>query len=239
MSTSTGRVVHKIDPDADAVITLKHTLVVVFAAWDDVDVEGPHLEEPPPCEILPAEGLVLYDAPEELDLNPAEDSVATDSVVEPEPDVSELSSHDGETEYHVSSNHLRLASAKFKRTPSKGSWKECIPSEDDGWYHIPAQDWDEESFLILLNDLHLRSHQLPQSVSLEMLAKIAVLVDYYECGEAVELLTNMWIQKCQEDQSHPIGILPGSDAVDMYSVGLSATAGIRRGNGRRCQAKCA
>ena len=58
---------------------------------------------------------------------------------------------------------------------------------------ITAADWDEEAFLILLNILHLRNRKVPRIVSLEMLAKIAVLIDYYECGEALEGFTEKWV----------------------------------------------
>jgi hypothetical protein len=41
--------------------------------------------------------------------------------------------------------------------------------------------------------IHSRHKQIPRTVTLEMLAKIAVLVEYYECGDTVEIYTSMWI----------------------------------------------
>jgi hypothetical protein len=95
--------------------------------------------------------------------------------------------------FRVSSRHLMLASPWIRRALTKDAWSESNRHEVDGLFHITAEDWDEDSFLILLNILHLRNRQVPRTVTLEMLAKIAVLVDYYECGEAIELFTDMWI----------------------------------------------
>lgn len=62
-----------------------------------------------------------------------------------------------------------------------------------GKRHISAEDWDEEAFLILMNIIHLRNHKVPRTITLEMLAKFAVIVDYYECGESVDLFISMWV----------------------------------------------
>lgn len=41
--------------------------------------------------------------------------------------------------------------------------------------------------------LHGLNREVPRKITLEMLAKIAILVDYYQCHEAVELAVIMWI----------------------------------------------
>lgn len=46
---------------------------------------------------------------------------------------------------------------------------------------------------MLLNILHLRFRQVPRSLSLEFLAKLAMLVDYYRCWEAFDLIAEVWI----------------------------------------------
>jgi hypothetical protein len=95
--------------------------------------------------------------------------------------------------YYVSSRHMMLASPWFHRALTKNVWSESGRSKDDRRFHITTEDWDADALLIILNAFHLRNKQVPRTVSLKMLAKIAVLVDYYECGEAIELYTNMWI----------------------------------------------
>lgn len=106
-----------------------------------------------------------------------------------------------EIHYHVSSRHLQLASSWFKRALTKEAWAES--ELVDGQYRISAQDWDEDALLLVLNILHLRNKQVPRTVSLDMLAKIAILVDYYSCGEAVELFTDMWIKDAKMKAAVP------------------------------------
>jgi hypothetical protein len=97
--------------------------------------------------------------------------------------------------YYVSSRHLMLASPWFQRALTEGGWSESGRSDNDERFHITAEDWDADAFLILINAFHLRNKQVPRTVSLEMLAKIAVLVDYYDCGEAIELYANIWVDE--------------------------------------------
>lgn len=95
--------------------------------------------------------------------------------------------------FHVCSGNLMSASPWFNRVLKRDGWMESNRNEEDRRFRISAEDWDEEAFLILMNIFHLRNRDVPRTVSLEMLAKIAVLVDYYDCGEAIELYTDMWI----------------------------------------------
>jgi hypothetical protein len=93
----------------------------------------------------------------------------------------------------LSSRHLILASPIF-RTMLTGCWQESrIRSENK--YLIELEDYDANAFMILMNVIHGRIRSIPRSIDLETLAKIAVLVDYYDCHEVVELATEMWIKK--------------------------------------------
>tara|TARA_R110002003_G_scaffold46_1_gene3708 strand:- start:12 stop:491 length:480 start_codon:yes stop_codon:yes gene_type:complete len=92
----------------------------------------------------------------------------------------------------------------FMRALGEAGWSESKPSEDDGLFHITADEWDADAFLILLNIMHLRNRQIPRKLPLEMLAKIAVLVDYYECGEAVEMFTSLWIDHLKNVSALPL-----------------------------------
>ncbi|KAH8730304.1 hypothetical protein GQ44DRAFT_701142 [Phaeosphaeriaceae sp. PMI808] len=110
---------------------------------------------------------------------------------------------DEEICYYVSSRHLTLASPKFERMLAGGRWKEGVRHETDGLYHIDAEDWDKEALLLLLEVLHHRNRRVPRRVSLEMLAKIAVLIDYYNCAEALEAFTEQWIEHLKVDSPVP------------------------------------
>lgn len=93
----------------------------------------------------------------------------------------------------LSSRHLILASPNFK-TMLTGCWQEStIRSEDKN--SIKVEDWDANALIILMNVVHGRIRSIPRSIDLETLAKIAVLVDYYNCHEVVELAVEMWITR--------------------------------------------
>jgi hypothetical protein len=105
--------------------------------------------------------------------------------------------------YHVSSRHLALASGFFKTSLSRNGWIEGQPNTADGMYHLSTADWDPQALLILLRVLHLRNRMVPRSLTLEMLTKVAVLVDYYRCGEAVELFSQMWVDAARKSSPVP------------------------------------
>ena len=102
--------------------------------------------------------------------------------------------------YHVSSQHLITASPKFRTELT--SWSESRKGEDE-FYHIHTDDWDPESLEIVLNVLHLRFRQVPRSLDLELLAEVAMLVDYYRCWEAFDLIADVWIKDIRKTQPVP------------------------------------
>ncbi|KAG8159538.1 hypothetical protein KVR01_010175 [Diaporthe batatas] len=67
-------------------------------------------------------------------------------------------------------------------------------SRVDSWYKISATDWDEKAFKLLMDIVHGNSHNVPRHVDLELLAKIAVLVDYYKCYDVVKFYSDTWIE---------------------------------------------
>lgn len=85
-----------------------------------------------------------------------------------------------------------LASPVFKKLLS-GGWKENVTFLQKGSVEITAEGWDTEALLIMLRAMHCQHHSIPRTVTLEMLAKVAVLVDYYKCKEAVGIFTDIWI----------------------------------------------
>ncbi|KAF4966748.1 hypothetical protein FSARC_5613 [Fusarium sarcochroum] len=93
--------------------------------------------------------------------------------------------------FKLSSQHLRLSSAFFRKLIC-GDWKEK-ESEPGFKWTITATDWDPDALLILMNILHLQTRAVPRTLAFEMLAKVAVLVDYYDCCQAVEPWAEVWI----------------------------------------------
>ncbi|PYH75518.1 hypothetical protein BO82DRAFT_359969 [Aspergillus uvarum CBS 121591] len=92
----------------------------------------------------------------------------------------------------VSAKHLILASSVFRRLLT-GGWKESINYLQKGSVEITADSWDVDALLIMLRIIHCQSRQIPRKLTLEMLAKVAVLTDYYNCREAVVFFADTWI----------------------------------------------
>lgn len=120
----------------------------------------------------------------------------TDGHEEPQPEVcQELEPESPEepiVKYLVSSRHLALASRYFSAKLS-GPWIEASVKHIDGCYHMDATDWDSEALLILMHVIHGKTRSVPRHIDLEMLAKLAVLVDYYDCHEAIEIYCPLWV----------------------------------------------
>ncbi|KAL2150167.1 hypothetical protein VTH82DRAFT_7843 [Thermothelomyces myriococcoides] len=91
----------------------------------------------------------------------------------------------------VSSRHLKLASPVF-RAALTGPWDESV-SAADGRRRITADDWDPKAMLILLNLIHGCNNQVSRTLSLELLCKVSVLVDYYRVHEAVRFPSLQWV----------------------------------------------
>ncbi|KAK4450583.1 hypothetical protein QBC34DRAFT_274939, partial [Podospora aff. communis PSN243] len=68
---------------------------------------------------------------------------------------------------------------------------------------VGAEDWDAEALVVAMNVLHSHCHQVPKTVSLEMLAKIAVIIDYYKIHETLQITASLWIKGLEK-------ALPGS-----------------------------
>jgi hypothetical protein len=127
---------------------------------------------------------------------------ALSSPMSIEPEEKPLPADEKGVHYHVSSRHLKLASRCFNTMLSGEKWDEGIRKED-GLFCMRLEGWDADAFLILMDIFHLRNRRVPRSVDLDTLAKIAVMVDYYECEEATELFTAMWITDWKKKQSVP------------------------------------
>ncbi|KAL2020299.1 hypothetical protein VTK56DRAFT_8527 [Thermocarpiscus australiensis] len=98
--------------------------------------------------------------------------------------------------FRVSSRHLILASTVFKAAFT-GRWREGTRTPE-GYLVIEAEDWDAAAMLIAMNIVYGHLRQVDVDVSLEELAKLAVLVDYYGLHDALWLHTTIWIKKLQQ-----------------------------------------
>lgn len=97
----------------------------------------------------------------------------------------------------VSAKYLTFASSVFKSMLT-GGFKESKDLSQNGSVEITAQDWDVEALLVVLRAIHGQYISVPQKLTLEMLAKVAVIADYYQCKEALFIITDKWINNLEE-----------------------------------------
>ena len=100
----------------------------------------------------------------------------------------------------ASSKHLTLSSPQFERTLQQG-FREGNELQSTGCLELPIEDWEAMPFLILMMIIHGRMRAVRREISLKRLSEMAVLVDYYECYEVVEVFSDMWIHAGQERMS--------------------------------------
>ncbi|KOC17613.1 hypothetical protein AFLA70_304g001121 [Aspergillus flavus AF70] len=92
----------------------------------------------------------------------------------------------------VSASHLTSVSPVFK-SALEGTWKEGLTLRSAGSVNITVDGWDLEALLILLRICHCKHHQVPRTLGLELLAKITLLVDYYQCFDVLRFFADTWI----------------------------------------------
>lgn len=121
----------------------------------------------------------------------------TEEANEGNPALPQEAGRDVAIRIRVSSKHLTLASPYFNAM-FKGNWKEGNALRSDGSVTLFIDNWDPDALSIVMNIIHGRTRQVPREVTIETLGKIAVIVDYYGCSEAVEVFSDMWINKLKD-----------------------------------------
>jgi hypothetical protein len=99
-----------------------------------------------------------------------------------------------EVRFQVSSAHLILSSPYF-RSSLTGPWKEAQALRDNQPVEMICPGWDTEAMLIFLQIAHAQPWELPETVETELLAKVAVVADYYGCQRLVQYYAERWIAK--------------------------------------------
>ncbi|KAF4209119.1 hypothetical protein CNMCM8927_007486 [Aspergillus lentulus] len=109
-------------------------------------------------------------------------------------ETSKDANEDQQVHVRVSSKHLALASPVFRRMLS-GPWQEAQNLAAGDRSEIETECWNVGAMLILMNIIHGRGPKVPREITLNALAEIAVLVVYYECYEAVDVMAEIWMDK--------------------------------------------
>jgi hypothetical protein len=164
---------HTVDPDGDVILTLEYPNDP-FAPEDGIASTDTDTQSPDSNALTKGDG-------------PSDTIPPPEGITEPEEDVKA-----GPVTFRVSSRHLALASPFFKSALT-GQWEESVKTE--GELRINSQGWDSTALGIFLKAIHRQYRQVPRSLELEMLAKVAVIVDYYDAHQAMEILSPIWIDE--------------------------------------------
>ncbi|KAJ5731576.1 uncharacterized protein N7483_006084 [Penicillium malachiteum] len=168
--------------------------------------EEPAPEEPATEEPAPEESAAEYPSPEEPTV---EEFAAEESAAEyPTPEEPAVEDSAAEADFieasdstcyriQVSAKHMILASPVFE-TMLTGGWKESITFAQKGSVEVDAESWNIEALLIVLRAIHGQHYNIPQKLTLEMLAQVAVITDYYKCKEPLHILKDIWIKNLDE-----------------------------------------
>ena len=168
---------YEIDPTGDTLLVL-HNPDAPFAGWD-AQVEHP----------------AVYDVNWTFKWPGDDDSSNEESVftrMESSDTQDTRLPGEGPVRMRLSSNALRLSASTFSKMLS-GHWKEGIASSDCA-HTIETRDWGRDAMLIVMRIIHHKAQAVPRIISLELLASIALLVDFYECNEAVGIFGETWIK---------------------------------------------
>lgn len=89
-----------------------------------------------------------------------------------------------------------FASPVFKRLLG-GNFKEGTTLSQNGSVKVKAQGWDIDALLIVLYAIHGQYHLIPEKLTIEALAKVAVITDYYLCKKVLYIMAKTWINNLE------------------------------------------
>ncbi|KAJ5919272.1 hypothetical protein N7466_010215 [Penicillium verhagenii] len=168
--TTMSHPTHILDPDGEVIIVLRNANSPFAQVSEDS---------------IPAEKVLEVNAPEEE--VPEEEVPEADIPVEAPSDI----------RIQVSAKHMMFSSSYFKKSLT-GLWKESISYQQKGSVEITADGWDSNALLIVFRAIHCQYNQIPKKITLEMLAKVAAIADYYDCKDILYVMTDRWIDSLAE-----------------------------------------
>lgn len=187
------KVDHELDPDGDTILILRNP-DAPFAVWV-AENQWPDLLSPKAT--VGKKGDTSQQTPtenanDESSVHIQQQVLGDGEIVSsPKPDPQVAPTTKADVKFRVSSKHLMLAS-KYFYSLFNGLWKENNTNSDSN-YSLYTDDWDGEALLIMLNIIHGRNRKVPRTLSLEQVARIAVIIDYYQCHEVAEAFSDGWI----------------------------------------------
>ena len=93
----------------------------------------------------------------------------------------------------VSSSHLKFVSRVFRKM-LEGPWKEGMSSSEP-FRQINTTGWDALAFVVVLDAIHGRHRGIPNKPTVGLLTRIATVIDYYECHDALYVYFDRWLNQ--------------------------------------------
>ena len=190
---------HKVDDDGDVDLILPLSENVPIHLEDFVDIPTPTRQELATQRILDKVfrrslyfGTNSKKAPA-VSAPSANLIHETENEKEREKEQETEKTPDDYVRIRVSSKHLSLASLYFRQN-LRSRMHESSTLKSNGYIELPMSEMDPEAMLIVMNIIHVRFRQLPDSITFETLTKLAVVVDYLQCLEAIEPFSDRWIE---------------------------------------------
>ncbi|GAP90519.1 hypothetical protein SAMD00023353_5000020 [Rosellinia necatrix] len=182
---------HIIDPHGDTIITLRNPNAPFAVPSGNEDFYG--------SASIPKSGAKRKRKPtDDNGANPGEEPAASRARIEDGPSTAAEKRTQSvtklpevpEIDFQVSSAHLKLVSPYF-RAALDGPFRESQQAAD-GLRHVEASGWDTNAILIVMRIIHGQNRFVPGQLQPEMRAKVAVIVDYYQCREALVAFVELW-----------------------------------------------
>ncbi|KAJ5664398.1 hypothetical protein N7507_005129 [Penicillium longicatenatum] len=97
----------------------------------------------------------------------------------------------------VSAKHLKRASPFF-RSLFLGAGDKSQIYELNGLTYIDEYGWDLDALLIVLRGIHDQHQDIPENLTLEMIAKVAHIMKHYGCKKALSSMISKWITNLED-----------------------------------------
>ncbi|POR31883.1 Uncharacterized protein TPAR_07896 [Tolypocladium paradoxum] len=180
-------IAHIIDPDGDVVYVFQDPRAP-FAVWDDDTISDGR--EPGDVQ---SEHTDAADAQRGAgDVGARNQSIVAHSGSQNEVGQSEV-------RMLVSSKHLILASPYLKDMFT-GPWKEsAAAASTDAPLVLKGPHCAEQAMLVVMSIIHGKTRQVPRKLPFELLAEIAAVVHCYQCHQAVEVFSDLWLGACNDE----------------------------------------
>lgn len=170
---------HIFDPQGDVLLILGRQPEENITDSEDREDDG----EPSPSDLWIFEGKEPEAVPPQAKLDGSATSIS---------DTRETESKTQQVQMRVSSKHLVLASRTFRTC--LGSFSEGRMLQTEGNVTLPLPEEDPDAMIVLLHIIHGQTRKVPRQVSLDMLKRLAAVVNYYQIQEVVENFSDIWLE---------------------------------------------